>query len=74
MTTPKTVWIVVRGEDREGGSVLAVCATRNRALVVAINARSDPNRWTRTLDEPDRIQWHDDGCDWITARKVKVLK
>lgn len=66
------VWILMRGEDFEGGSIRGVFKTESVGLVEAARIMEAYGKWHTTSDHEHGHAWHDDGCDWITLIRHEV--
>ena len=71
-----SVFIVMLGEDHEGGSVVAAAASLEGARRAALECMEDHWRsgeWATTPLWGDELSSWQQGCDWMTIRKHIVL-
>ena len=70
------VFIVMQGEDHEGGSVVAVASSPEAARKAALECMEDHWRsgeWKATTPMAHELSSWQQGCDWMTIRKHIVL-
>ena len=69
-----TVWILMKGEDYEGGDVLGVYASRDLARgAFAQAAAGIPFAIDDARHEPDGSVHLYGGCDWLSLAPYSVL-
>jgi hypothetical protein len=70
-----TVFIVMQGENHEGGSVVAVASSLETARLAALEAMEDhwmSGAWAATPLASDELGSWEQGCDWMTIREHTV--
>lgn len=64
------IWIVEKGENYEGGTVICVCNSKNLAIKKALESPcSFPGGWVK--DKEEDMLWGN-GCDYVTVRRFKI--
>lgn len=72
----KRVYVILRGELMQGGSVVKVCATGDGAkrtvngILTAAKRRGD--EWHFLPDEDADLRWRNVGGDWINIEPHEV--
>jgi len=70
MSKVRKVWIVIKGEKHEGGSVEGVYATKNKAVNEAMKVScSFGGGWSPIMNE--ELSW-ENGCDYLTVEDWEV--
>lgn len=71
------VWLMSKGEDYEGGSVIGVHATeagaRAEAQAFIQQDLAYGVEWKLHREEPDRVIWRDGGCAWLEIKQTRLL-
>lgn len=66
-----SVWVVLKGEKHEGGSVCGVYSTKERAIFEGLKATfSFDGGWTKMKD--CELSW-ENGCDYLSVEEWEVL-
>ena len=63
------VYIVVRGEQHEGGSVMGAYSSYDKARYAALGSKPSFGPWEEDPDEPD---YWESGCDFVTVQDWEV--
>jgi hypothetical protein len=65
----KSVWIVEQGENREGGHIISIHASKESARRVALSTFEEWHWDDKCQVNPD--MWAG-GCDWLSVREHEV--
>lgn len=65
------VYVVVRGEDNEGGSIVGVTGSLESAERLALKAKAHFEGWEEVEDTDDEKEWSS-GCDYVAIQKFQV--
>ncbi|MFB6787663.1 hypothetical protein ACFCWT_13405 [Streptomyces olivaceus] len=73
MSTLPTVWILMKGEDHEGGDVLGVFASKETGKAAFLEAaRNIPFQLDRAWQDDDGAVNVHGGCDWVSFAPYPV--
>jgi len=65
------VWTVEEGENHEGGSIIAICASQATARRIAAERFAEWHWDDKQQDGPDN--WSG-GCDWLSISECDVVE
>lgn len=69
--TKTNVWVVLNGEHCEGGTVVGVFSSRQRAKTRALKCEARFDDWKQAKDPDDPNEW-ESGCDFVRIEQHEV--
>ncbi len=70
---PTYIWVLMQGEDYEGGHLISIYATEKSARKAAASFAPVEHGWKLHRQEADSTIWRDGGCSWVEIQQRLLL-